>query len=91
MNTINPIPSSLEAQGKDKSIADVKAYFLGQRCEDMINVTRASLIRADNAYRAQRASIVHRYNDELDQLDRKHDTVIHEHQALLAKLEELRR
>lgn len=77
-----------QAPAKDKSIADVQAFI--SRCRDMINITRASLIRADNAYRAQRATIVHRCNDELETLDRKHDLVIADHKILLAKLEELK-
>lgn len=88
MNTIpNPIPSSLEAPGKD--IADVKG-FLASKSQEMLDRVRNSLIRADTTYRAQRAAIVNRMQDEVQRLDAQHDRIIGEHQMLIAKLEELR-
>lgn len=95
MNTI-PNPSSLQNHLQDKAqgaqastIADVRAFM--SQCENAIERVRVSLIKADLDYRGQRATIVNRFNDEIQKLDDRHDKTIAEHQALLAKLEALRR
>jgi hypothetical protein len=97
MNTINPIPSSLQNHLQDKaqnidrppsSIAEVQAFMA--KCHDMIERVRVSLIKADLDYRGQRATIANRFNDEIQKLDDHHDRTIAEHQALIRKLEELR-
>lgn len=91
---MNTIPSGLEGQAPARTMdGDVLTEASGfiARCQDMVERVRASLIRADNAYRAQRATIVNRYTDDLDRLDQKHEKVIVEHQRLLTKLEELKR